>query len=78
MYDDMDMDEDSVETIFNLTMVPEMEPVSRSLVLKVISEMIATETLYYWDKEDLCAKIPTLETLSSKLWHLIRYVVKVF
>ena len=75
----MDKDEENLEIMITLTMVSEMAPVSRSLVLKVISEMIATETLYYWDKEELCAKITsTLETLSSKLWHLIRYVVKVF
>ena len=60
---------------FKLTMVPEMEPISRSLVIKVISEMIEKEKLFYFGED---SKIyPTLETLSSKLWHLIRYSCKI-
>ena len=35
--------------------------------------MIGVEKLYYFDKEDLEKVDPTLETLSTKLWHLTRY-----
>jgi len=66
------MSEKDWKTIINLTLVPEMEPVSRSLVIKVISELIETGKNCYMDSD--CAKIePSLEALSSQLWHLVRY-----
>ena len=65
------MSEKDWKTIINLTLVPEMEPVTRSLVIKVISELIETGTNWYMDSD--CAKIePSLEALSSQLWHLVR------
>ena len=65
------MSEKDWKTIINLTLVPEMEPVSRSLVIKVISELIETGKNCYMDKN--CTKIePSLEALSSQLWHLVR------
>ena len=66
------MSEKDWKTIVNLTLVPEMEPVSRSLVIKVISELIETGKNCYMQDSD-CAKIePSLEALSSQLWHLVR------
>ena len=53
-------DED-FKTIVNLTMVPEIEPISRSLVIKVISELIEKKKIEL-----------SLENISSQLWHLIR------
>ena len=65
------MSEKDWKKIINLTLVPEMEPVSRSLVIKVISELIETGKNCYMDSD--CAKIePSLEALSSQLWHLVR------
>ena len=65
------MSEKDWKTIINLTLVPEMEPVTRSLVIKVISELIETGKNWYMDID--CAKIePSLEALSSQLWHLVR------
>ena len=65
------MSEKDWKTIINLTLVPEMEPVTRSLVIKVISELIETGKNWYMDSD--CAKIePSLEALSSQLWHLVR------
>ena len=65
------MSEKDWKTIINLTLVPEMEPVTRSLVIKVISELIETGKNWYMDSD--CAKIePCLEALSSQLWHLVR------
>ena len=54
--------EEDWKTVVELTMVPEMEPLTRSLVIKVVMELIEMKKIKL-----------SLEIMSSQLWHLMRY-----